>query len=114
MKEYETDDLANDSGDKKRIAKAEKAAEAKASAAKKKKLQSARPNFPRASQSWSSHSSAGGPPYAMAGRRGRENPTFGVPRSRPLGPCFTCHEYGHLRIMCPKIGGVRTAVSFEC
>ena len=107
VKEYGTDDLANDSGDEKRIAKAEKAAEAKASATKKKKLQSARPIFPRASQPWPSHGSAGGPPYAIAGSRGRANPTFGVPRSRPLGPCFACHEYGHLRNMCPKIGGAR-------
>ena len=39
VQEYETDDLANDSGDEKRIAKAEKAAEAKAVTSKKRKAQ---------------------------------------------------------------------------
>ena len=59
VKEYETDDLANDSGDEKRIAKAEKATEAKANSTKMKKVQSAKSNFHGVSQPWPNHGAAG-------------------------------------------------------
>lgn len=118
VNEYETDELADDEEDERRIAKALKAAEKKAEVlALKKKKQRGRA---------SSYSSGYG--SRAVGQLGRELssrqqlpyyrtpgpsqqmpmlPARTGPGSRIFGPCFACNEYGHLRSNCPKEVGSR-------
>ena len=86
--EYENDELALDSDDEKKLARAEKEAEKKA-ARKKPKLPAAiaAPLLPAA---------AGDavPPVRRFGAA--------VPVPAKIGPCFVCGEFGHLRRYCSK------------
>lgn len=104
VQEYEADDLANDSSDEKRILKAEKAAEAKAVAASKKK--SNRPSkssyTPRTNTTWSNYRPGQQSQQYQRSRTG--GPSSGGPSGyKPLiGPCHGCHEMGHLKKDCLK------------
>ena len=101
VNEYETDELADDEDDERRISKALKNAEKRVEAARKKKT---------GSSSWQKPGGAGAgrqqPYYRPPSFGGVRAPAqFGKP---VVGPCFACHEYGHLRSSCPKVaGGVR-------
>lgn len=104
VQEYEADDLANDSGDEKRIAKAEKSAEAKATANKKKlqrttnskavNARAAGSNYPRYSQPLGQYQKSRAPGATTHG---------GQMAGQLIGPCHACHEMGHLRYQCPKV-----------
>ena len=117
VKEYETDDLAEDDQDEKRIAKAEKLAEKKAATTKKKKVfysqrSSTAAVSTRFNGPWQSHNTAMNRPYGGWALKHKmlHAPFSGVrfpvpPVTRPVGPCFSCGEYGHLRSSCPKTTG---------
>ena len=114
VKEYESDDLAEDDDDEKRIAKAEKAADKKAAATKKKKVVSRLSQSRPLRSQWYGQSIVYGPrPYgsgAVPAQPTRLRPpqymhgSLGLrpQMSRPLGPCFRCGEMGHLQSSCPK------------
>ena len=86
--EYETDKLALDSEDEKRITRAEEEAQKKAIARKKLK--------PAATTTTESED----PVYSTA--RSTGTGAASGPRTRLIGPCFTCGQPGHLRRYCPK------------
>ena len=103
--EYEMDDLATDSGDEKRIAKAEKAAESKAATAKKKTQRMSKGPLSRNVSTPVSYSRPTWQPPQRSNFRVNPGNSFGYPHVRPdgpIGPCHACHEYGHLRKYCPK------------
>ena len=115
VKEYESDTLADDDEDEKRIAKAEKAAKkqfAQAAAKMKKSvpklLSSARvPQFQHYQQSNRQD------PWVP---RGKTTPPVLPGRSlgpRPLGPCFRCREMGLLQNACPKMATPYPYTNFE-
>ena len=98
--EYTADELADDSGEEKRIERAEKEAERKAGKRKKKWVEqqgdSKKP--PR-------HWPAPPPMLGAAGSQANSQVVRLPPAApRPLGPCFACGEMGHLRHQCPKTG----------
>ena len=93
--EYTADELADNSDDKKKIEKAEMAAERKA--AKKKAAQKV-PTMKRAMQVPQS-------PAILRWQNKTPRRQIIVPSAknmRPVGPCFSCGEMGHLRSYCPK------------
>ena len=101
---YTADELTDNSGDEKRLEKAEKEAERKAGKRKKKRAdQLASAKKPPGVKGGFLPNPAGGqgtrfyPP-------GRSSPTIAIP-PRALGPCFACGEMGHLRHQCPKAAG---------
>ena len=105
VQEYTADELAEDSGDEKRLEKAERAAELKAAKRRKKKASSA--------QSSRSHSLSVpvaaarelAPPYHIPspGTRRFTSMTAPTPVRRAVGPCYACGEMGHMRISCPRV-----------
>ena len=113
VKEYQTDDLAADSDDEKHFSKAEKAAEKKVTVAKRKKaaVSKQQRSFSSAPErAWPSAYQGFRPYNGWAARpRATWQSTSNVfkpampPVYRPLGPCFSCNEFGHLRNSCPKI-----------
>ena len=105
VNEYQLDELAADSDDEKKIAKAEKAAAQKA--LKKKKLTAGRGKslitkgkderpfkLLPAGQTWQTTVGGTAPPTLTGQGPSR------VVSSRVLGPCFSCGEFGHLRSSC--------------
>ena len=117
VSEYQSDELATNSDDEKRISKAEKAAEKKL--LKKKKVAAVgkgskvnrtsdwRPysKYPmltaRSNWSWNPRVPVGAPPAAGPGQS--------VRNTRLPGPCFGCGEFGHLRSSCSKVGLASTS-----
>ena len=108
VKEYETDELASDSADEKRMADAEKAAEKKVSAIGKKRKATAQLSRPSSvskpflyrppshrAQYWGPRAPVQTPTSAI-------KPLFPT-RAPAIGPCFGCNEFGHLRSSCPKM-----------
>eukprot|EP00731_Ephydatia_muelleri_P003678 Em0001g3678a len=97
VEEYVDDDLADDSDDERRMEKAERAAERKV-AAKRRKEREAGAKRARLSEP---------EPLAPEGKRplrAREPAGLvAVPRSAP-GACHQCGEFGHWRRDCPKRG----------
>ena len=81
--EYEADELANNSEDERKIARAEREAE--------KKVVKRRRLLP-----------GGG---SLSRSQGLKASTTASVMPRPVGPCFGCGEMGHLRRYCPKIAG---------
>ena len=102
VKEYETDDLARDSDDEKRIIRAEKAAEKKVVSLKKK---SRGGKTPARTQTWLSYRQQSFPQSQRPQYPRYAPSTSGAAPSRPVGPCHACHEFGHLRNSCPKVFG---------
>ena len=94
--EYTADELADNSEDEKRIEKAEKAAEKKS--VKRRKVATPAKQPRSVATPSSSVSSA-----TQVPRRPGLIPA--VANSRPLGPCFTCGEIGHLHSFCPRREG---------
>ena len=97
--EYTADELADDSDDEKKIEKAEKAAEKRA-AKKKKSLSQKNPAARQRMLQTAVQSPAVLPSQNQTPRR----PPNVAPlvRNRPIGPCYNCQEFGHLKHYCPK------------
>ena len=108
VREYECDELAEDSDDEKKIAKAEKVAE-KRLAKKKSNLQGgsrSRQVAPRSDWRY-------GPRLPAVSRlpqtqlwMPKNSNSLGGPSNlglrKPIGPCFSCGEFGHLKVTCSK------------
>ena len=93
VEEYEEDELAENSGDEKRLAKKEKAAERKVSKRKtaaKQRRQRWPPPPARSPQLNAAQLGAGSPPIPLLPKMP------GLP-VRKVGPCFSCGAFGHLR-----------------
>ena len=83
---YESDKLTDNSDDEKRLFKAEKEAER---IRNKKKRASAAVGARK-------HTATGTEALLKAATNGPVGARLPTPRSRPLGPCFRCSEFGHL------------------
>ena len=84
--EYEADELASDSDDEKKLYRARKERETK-----KRQAAAALKRKPRQEGAARQPSGTGAPrPPA--------------PRTKPIGPCYTCAGWGHLAATCPKGG----------
>ena len=104
VSEYETDALADDSDDERKIEKAEKAAERKMAAARKKK---ASPKLPAAKfQKLDGIAPATTTQQQVVVKPATRYP--GTPAVRPIGPCHQCYEYGHLKRNCPLLSTMAT------
>ena len=107
---YESDELASDDEDAKRLEKAQKSAEQKDLKNKRKKAAASqrggknayrwRATQPTAPGRSNQHSSQGN----FSSMRTTLVPSQGGgPKPRQPGPCFNCLEMGHLKANCPKI-----------
>ena len=104
--EYTADELADDSEDKKRLEKAEKAAERKTGLKNANGCNPAArpsPRLPRYAPygSYAYQLQQPGPSHNLGSRR--PGPPTGPLAQRAVGPCFACGEMGHLRTYCPKM-----------
>ena len=103
---YESDELASDDEDAKRMKEARKVADLKDQKERKKKQAASRRGGRPISSGWRMQP----PPYAgntapvAPGAHGVAVPTIatGLARPRQVGPCFYCLEMGHLKAQCPK------------
>uniref|UniRef100_A0A1X7SKF6 CCHC-type domain-containing protein n=1 Tax=Amphimedon queenslandica TaxID=400682 RepID=A0A1X7SKF6_AMPQE len=101
VKEYESDSLAENEEDEKRIAKAEKAA---ASAATKKKSVSKPIALAPTVRTPQQHFRSSLPIRGSFSLGPSTSRSFGsAGGSRPIGFCFRCSEMGHLQSSCPKL-----------
>ena len=100
VQEYTADELAEDSGDEKRLEKAERAAELKAAKRRKKKASSV-----QSSRSRSLSVREPAPPYRIPSSSTRRfaSMTAPTPVRRAVGPCYACGEMGHMRMSCPRV-----------
>ena len=98
---YIGNDVATNEDDARRIEKAEKTAEQRVS--KRKRKVAATTAFQRAKRPVASTGApAQGPPQPPPFLLPR--PAYGQPSSaRPVGPCWTCGEVGHLKTSCPRL-----------
>ena len=97
VKEYITDELADDSGDEKRLKKAEKSAAAKKAELKKSKAKPTRP-------SQYSHGAPSRAPYSF---RPFATSRFSSPYRPESRTCFQCGITGHVRTSCPSLRALR-------
>ena len=98
------DELADNENDEKWITKAIKNAGKKAEAAALKRKSKSFVVMGRTnsiSHQGYNHSASAGVPIQL--QLQRPVASSWQPNRPPLGPCFACHEYGHLRSGCPKI-----------
>ena len=117
VQEYQSDELAANSEDEKRISKAEKAAEQRSQ--RKKKSAAAKGGARGLSQArsdwWRNRAVPfmplqGGVAQAPGQWQFGGSRPFGAPTAGPMmksgrvqGPCFACGEFGHLRSSCPRM-----------
>ena len=101
---YESDELASDDKDAKRIKEAKRTADQKEQKEKRKRQAALQRGGRSSGNGW-----CGQPqPYVNTpvapGAYGGPMPpvTNGVVRPRQVGPCFNCLEIGHLKAQCPK------------
>jgi hypothetical protein len=117
VSEYQSDELAIDSDDEKRISKAEKAAEKKVLKWKKSVVGKAGNKSGRPMQQWGASSRQTGTlqappqavlPWSRSPFMPIQSGTVSQPArgSRMPGPCFSCGEFGHLRNSCSKSGPI--------
>ena len=102
--EYVADELADNSDDKERMLKAEKAAERKAS----KRKRNTNPKYGKGSGANIKSPSVANYPQQWVAPRNTKLATISPSNGgyvRPVGPCFTCREVGHLRANCTKTSG---------
>ena len=99
---YDSDELAENSEDEKRLFRAEKAAEKKCSKRKRR--------FPRKDESvqkLARNQSAEMTPQSVSAvatkQAGSSDGQQTSQASRPIGPCFRCAAWGHLQRNCPKM-----------
>ena len=94
---YESDDLADDSADEKRMEKAEKEAARRLA---KKRSRRGRGSFSQ--DTYSSDAKRRGPTDSPSNPGPSGGVPAGPPRQRTLGPCWSCGNFGHLAVNCPK------------
>lgn len=99
---YQSDELAEDSDDEKRISKAEKVAEQKILKRKKSagKSSKSRFQFTKPKEDWKAPKFGGG--YTPQPWNPRSTGGTSSSRSPRIGPCFTCGEFGHLKETCRR------------
>ena len=90
--EYEADELADDSDDEKRLFRARKERDSK----RKRAASSGPARKKRRSEGFARLDYDGGD----GGRGGRRAPAG--PRTRAIGPCYSCSQWGHLARSCPN------------
>ena len=93
---YESDDLADDSANEKRMEKAEKEA---ARSLAKKRSRRGQGSFSRDAYGTEAKRRR---PAEMPSNPGPSGVPAGPRRQRPLGPCWGCGNFGHLAVSCPK------------
>ena len=107
--EYQDDELASNSEDKKRIEKAEKAAERKAVKSRKRKAEAAAnkvaTKFARRDLYTAPRPGVSGNSYLSRNDRGRSS------GSMQIGPCHNCQQMGHLKRDCLKPSVVTAAAT---
>ena len=107
VKKYETNELADNEEDEKRISIAEMAAEKEAAASKKKSKFDHQGPARRLTAHSRPYPMQELRPYGGWAQRQRfpsSNMKFPMPpTSRPLGPCHGCGEYGHFRRSWPRL-----------
>ena len=103
---YESDELASDDEDAKRMKEATKAADQKDQKVKKKKQSASQRGGKATGSGWRGQPQqyVSNPALVGPGAFGVPMPPMasGVPRPRQVGPCFNCLEMGHLKAHCPK------------
>ena len=103
---YESDELASDDEDAKRMKEAKKAADQKDQKERKKKQAASQKSGRATGSGWRNQSSpyVSNPAPVAPGAYGVPMPltASGVTRPRQVGPCFHCLEMGHLKAHCPK------------
>ena len=109
VQDYTADELAEDSGDEKRLEKAERAAELKAAKRRKKKASSVQSSRSRSLSVRMPEAAARepAPPYHVPSSSTRRfaSMTAPTPVRRVVGPCYACGEMGHMRMSCPRVAG---------
>ena len=109
VQEYTANELAEDSGDEKRLEKAERAAELKAAKRRKKKASSVQSSRSRSLSVRMPGAAARepAPPYHVPSSSTRRfaSMTAPTPVRRVVGPCYACGEMGHMRMSCPRVAG---------
>ena len=113
MQEYTADELAEDSGDEKRLEKAEMVAELKAAKRRKKKASSVQSSRSRSLSVRVSAAAARepAPPYHVPSSSTRRFASMmaPIPVRRVVGPCYACGEMGHMRMSCPRVAAPDTS-----
>ena len=97
VKAYESDNLADDSANEKRMEKAEKEAARRLA---KKRSRRGRGSFSQ--DTYSSDAKRHGSTDSSSNPGPSGGVPAGPPRQRTLGPCWSCGNFGHLAVNCPK------------
>ena len=121
VEEYTTDELAEDSNNKKRLDKAERSAEGKVVKRKKQNENRHRPYSGRRQSTFRPqlHQTAtlfpSNPvfPTPIGPNPRRTLPVQFNPQPKVVGPCYQCGQIGHLRNACPRLNGGASNKAFS-